>query len=82
MMKGGDLPSNGFEWHALRQNQGDFSSFEKNYNFSTIEIIKQMIHEDPSQWPSANEILSKFIYKHQVLDSLDQEILELETLLN
>ncbi|KAG7393879.1 hypothetical protein PHYPSEUDO_000056 [Phytophthora pseudosyringae] len=49
------LPEAGKEWHDLRQ--GDLPSFSPDYSKELVEMVRQMLHPDPTKRPSAAAIL-------------------------
>lgn len=62
---GGPLPKNGPEWHRLRNgNAPDLPNLSRQFN----DLIKLMIHPDPSKRPS-----STTIFNHPLLSPLDNK---------
>lgn len=62
---GGPLPKNGPEWHRLRDGDvPDLPNLSREFN----DLIKLMIHPDPSKRPS-----SATIFNHPVLSPLDNK---------
>lgn len=51
----GPLPKNGEEWHAIRR--GELPHIPQKLNRDFLELIKMMIHPEPTQRPSTTQIL-------------------------
>lgn len=51
----GPLPKNGREWHAIRR--GELPSLPQKLNRDFMDLIKMMIHPDPTLRPSTLQIL-------------------------
>lgn len=51
----GPLPKNGKEWHAIRR--GEIPPLPQKLNRDFLELIKIMIHPDPTIRPTTTQIL-------------------------
>lgn len=51
----GPLPKNGKEWHAIRR--AEIPSLPQKLNRDLLDLIRQMIHPDPTLRPSTTQIL-------------------------
>lgn len=51
----GPLPKNGDQWHAIRR--GELPPLPQKVNRDLLELIKMMIHPDPTLRPTTTQVL-------------------------
>lgn len=55
------LPQNGAEWHSLRNNEFHLVPSKDGLTQEMVDIIRNLMHSDPSQRPAAEIMLTTFL---------------------
>lgn len=69
LMIGEELAKNGSKWQAIRyETEHLFKSFNSNFSESLKNLIRKMMDKNPSNRPSAEDILNEYLPTEQELE--------------